>query len=144
MSTDTTRNGQDIAASTTEMLAALQQRGLIQDITAAATVLGIAGAADNLAQENEFTPAVITDNASVVLEKRYLDKDTNGVIKEDAQGMFRRVADTLAKADSSYGQTTEQIAETSEQFYRMMSKLEFLPNSPTMMNAGTGAGTLSA
>jgi hypothetical protein len=73
MSTDTTRNGHDTSATTTEMLAVLQQRGLIQDITAAATVLGIAGAADNPDQENEFTPAVITDNASVVLEKRYLD-----------------------------------------------------------------------
>ena len=144
MSTDTTRNGHDTSATTTEMLAVLQQRGLIQDITAAATVLGIAGAADNPDQENEFTPAVITDNASVVLEKRYLDKDNAGVIKEDAQGMFRRVAGTLAEADRSYGQTTEQISETSEQFYRMMSKLEFLPNSPTMMNAGTGVGTLSA
>ena len=147
MSTDTTRNGHGNADATTEMLTALKERGLIEDITEAATVLGIGGSADNSPADDtseEFAPAVITDNALVVLEKRYLDKDTNDHIKEDPQGMFRRVARTLAAPDRAYGQSDEQIDETTEEFYRMMAKLEFLPNSPTMMNAGTGAGTLSA
>ncbi|MCH8236174.1 MAG: adenosylcobalamin-dependent ribonucleoside-diphosphate reductase, partial [Chloroflexi bacterium] len=145
MSTEIDRNGHsqnDAVAATTEMLAALKERGLIQDVTEAATVLGIGGAADN--SDTEFVPAVITDNANVVLEKRYLVRDRDGKIKEDPQGMFRRVARTLAEPDRAYGQTAEQIEETTEEFYRMMAKLEFLPNSPTMMNAGTGAGTLSA
>ncbi|MBT4074771.1 MAG: vitamin B12-dependent ribonucleotide reductase [Chloroflexi bacterium] len=144
MSTDTTRNGHDNTAATTEILTALKDRGLIQNITEAATLLGIAGAADNAPVDGEFVPATITDNANVVLEKRYLDKDNDGVIKEDPQGMFRRVAGTLAAADRAYGQTDAQIDATAEEFYQIMSSLEFLPNSPTMMNAGTGAGTLSA
>ena len=102
MSTDTTRNGHDNTAATTEILTALKDRGLIQNITEAATLLGIAGAADNAPVDGEFVPATITDNANVVLEKRYLDKDNDGVIKEDPQGMFRRVAGTLAAADRAY------------------------------------------
>ena len=147
MSTETTRNGHNGVDATTEMLTALREHGLIEDISEAETVLGIGDGADNgPADESsgEFTPAAITDNANVVLEKRYLNKDDDGVVKEDAQGMFRRVGRTLAEADRAYGRTDEQIDETAEEFYRIMSKLEFLPNSPTMMNAGTGAGTLSA
>ena len=147
MSTDTTRNAHSTAETTTEMLTTLKERGLIQDITEAETVLRIGGSADNAPADDsseEFAPAVITDNALVVLEKRYLDKDTNDKVKEDPQGMFRRVARALAAPDRAYGRSDEQIGETTEEFYRMMAKLEFLPNSPTMMNAGTGAGTLSA
>ncbi|MDA1257471.1 MAG: vitamin B12-dependent ribonucleotide reductase [Chloroflexi bacterium] len=145
MSTEINRNGHnrdDATLATTEALATLKERGLIQNITEAATALGIGGGADNA--DTRFTPAQVTDNAGVVLEKRYLAKDKHGRIKEDAQGMFRRVARTLATPDRAYGRTTEQVDETAEEFYRMMAKLEFLPNSPTMMNAGTGAGTLSA
>ncbi|MFP6679433.1 MAG: vitamin B12-dependent ribonucleotide reductase [Dehalococcoidia bacterium] len=144
MSTDTTRNDNDNNVAATDILTALKERGIIQNVAEAATVLGIRPETDNTASDSEFVPAEISENAGVVLEKRYLDKDDNGISKEDPQGMFQRVARTLAEADRAYGQTDAQIEATTEEFYQIMSSLEFLPNSPTMMNAGTGAGTLSA
>ena len=93
---------------------------------------------------NAFTPAVISENARVVLDKRYLQKNDNGAIIEDPEGMFRRVAKALAAPELSYEKTPEEVAEIEEGFFRIMASLEYLPNSPTMMNAGTGAGTLSA
>ena len=92
----------------------------------------------------EFTPAVITDNARVVLDKRYLQKDSEGEIVETPEGMFRRVARALAAPELKYEKTPGEVAELEENFYQMMASLEYLPNSPTLMNAGTGAGTLSA
>ena len=94
--------------------------------------------------ENNFKPAEISENAKVVLEHRYLLKNDSGDVAEDPDGLFRRVASALAKPDKSYGASTEEIKETSEEFYQMLSSLEFLANSPTLMNAGTKAGTLSA
>ena len=94
--------------------------------------------------EKKFKPAEISENAKVVLEHRYLLKDDSGSLKEDPDGLFRRVASALAKPDKAYGASTEEIKETSEEFYQMLSSLEFLANSPTLMNAGTKAGTLSA
>ena len=92
----------------------------------------------------KFTPAVITDNARVVLDKRYLQKDVAGEIIETPEGMFRRVAKALAAPEFKYEKTPGEVAELEENFYQMMASLEYLPNSPTLMNAGTGAGTLSA
>ena len=94
--------------------------------------------------ENNFKPAEISENAKVVLEHRYLLKNDSGDVVEDPDGLFRRVASALAKPDKSYGASTEEIKETTEEFYQMLSRLEFLANSPTLMNAGTKAGTLSA
>jgi len=94
-------------------------------------------------QEN-FKPAEISENARVVLEHRYLLKNDKGDIAEDPDGLFRRVANALAKPDKLYGSSPEEIKETAEEFYQMLSSLEFLANSPTLMNAGTKAGTLSA
>ena len=94
--------------------------------------------------ENNFKPAEISENAKVVLEHRYLLKNDSGEVAEDPDGLFRRVASALAKPDKSYGASTEEIKETTEEFYQMLSSLEFLANSPTLMNAGTKAGTLSA
>ena len=94
--------------------------------------------------ENNFKPAEISENAKVVLEHRYLLKNDSGDVAEDPDGLFRRVASALAKPDKSYGASTEEIKETAEEFYQMLSSLEFLANSPTLMNAGTKAGTLSA
>ena len=91
-----------------------------------------------------FTPAVITDNARVVLDKRYLQKNKAGEIVETPKGMFRRVAKSLAAPEFNYEKTPGEVAELEENFYQMMASLEYLPNSPTLMNAGTGAGTLSA
>jgi ribonucleoside-diphosphate reductase alpha chain len=92
----------------------------------------------------EFTPAVISDNARVVLDKRYLQKNDAGDIIEDPEGMFRRVAKALAAPELKYEKTPGEVADIEESFFQIMASLEYLPNSPTMMNAGTGAGTLSA
>ncbi len=93
---------------------------------------------------DSFRPAELTENARVVVEKRYLRKGVDGDYAEDAQGMFRRVADALAEPDRRYGANDQQVRETAQRFFEIMATLEYLPNSPTLMNAGTGAGTLSA
>jgi len=82
-------------------------------------------------------------NAIRVLEKRYLRKNAEGEVVETPAEMFRRVAEAVAAVDANYeGARAEK--ESAERFYRMMSSLEFLPNSPTLMNAGTPLGQLSA
>jgi ribonucleoside-diphosphate reductase alpha chain len=92
----------------------------------------------------EFRPARISENAEVVLKKRYLRKDDRGRVIEDPQGMFRRVANALADVERQYGTADAQIRDAADRFYRAMASLDYLPNSPTLMNAGTGSGTLSA
>lgn len=85
----------------------------------------------------------ITQNAKVVLEKRYLAKDIEGNVIETPEEMFKRVAKHIAKADKIYDKNAD-INKTEAVFYDMMTKLEFLPNSPTLMNAGRDLGQLSA
>lgn len=80
-------------------------------------------------------------NAVRVLEKRYLLKDEKGRVIETPSEMFQRVARSIALADKKYG---GDVDETARRFYRAMANLEFLPNSPTLMNAGTDIGQLSA
>ncbi|MHA1580271.1 MAG: vitamin B12-dependent ribonucleotide reductase [Candidatus Freyarchaeota archaeon] len=82
-------------------------------------------------------------NATQVLEKRYLLKDDNGNVIETPSQMFQRVARTIAAADRLYDKDAD-IEKTEAVFYEVMSRLEFLPNSPTLMNAGTDIGQLSA
>ena len=79
-----------------------------------------------------------------ILEQRYLLKDEFGRLKETPLDMLHRVAQNIAKADKLYGGNSEQIAKTSEKFYQILAKLYFLPNSPTLMNAGTKSQQLSA
>jgi ribonucleoside-diphosphate reductase alpha chain len=86
----------------------------------------------------------LTPNALKVLEKRYLKKDEEGRIVEAPEQLFRRVARSTAEADGLYGKTEAEITAVEENFYRMLSLLEFLPNSPTLMNAGRRLGQLSA
>lgn len=85
----------------------------------------------------------LTENAIKVLEKRYLAKDENGKLLENPEGMFRRVAKAIAQADANYVDAS-QIKKTEDEFFEMMVNLEFLPNSPTLMNAGRPLGQLSA
>lgn len=83
-------------------------------------------------------------NALKVLQRRYLRRDVEGRIIETPRELFKRVARSIAKADASYGKSTADIAESENKFFEMMASLEFLPNSPTLMNAGTALGQLSA
>jgi len=85
----------------------------------------------------------LTQNAIKVLEKRYLAKDENGSVIETVDEMFRRVARTIAKADKLYDENAS-VEETEEKFYNLMTSLRFIPNSPTLMNAGRPLGQLSA
>lgn len=86
----------------------------------------------------------LTLNALKVLERRYLLRDETGRVLETPPQMFRRVAKIVAAVDKLYGKSDGEVAELEEEFYQMMLNLEFLPNSPTLMNAGTGIGQLSA
>ncbi|MFN3550632.1 MAG: ribonucleotide reductase N-terminal alpha domain-containing protein, partial [Endomicrobiia bacterium] len=83
----------------------------------------------------------LSNNALVVLEKRYLRKDEQGNIIESPEDLFRRVAKAISEVDKKYGDDPE---ESYAKFYEIMAKLEFLPNSPTLMNAGTSFQQLSA
>lgn len=85
----------------------------------------------------------LSANALEVLRKRYFIRDEYGNPAEDAQGMFRRVAGAIAAVESRYG-GEDRVAELSDAFYRMMAELRFMPNSPTLMNAGRPLGQLSA
>ncbi|MEM2182886.1 MAG: vitamin B12-dependent ribonucleotide reductase [Candidatus Bathyarchaeia archaeon] len=82
-------------------------------------------------------------NAISVLERRYLLKDESGRVIETPSQMFRRVAKAIAKVDALYDKSAN-VEAVEEEFYRVMANLEFLPNSPTLMNAGTDIGQLSA
>ena len=86
----------------------------------------------------------LSENAVKVLEKRYLKKDDDGKPLEAPEDMFRRVAKNIATADSYYGKTAGEAAETENEFFDMMTDLDFLPNSPTLMNAGRELQQLSA
>ena len=85
----------------------------------------------------------LTAQAETILETRYYLKDTNGVPQENADQMFRRVAKAIAAIETKYMSLPVDIQLVEEDFYEMLSGLYFLPNSPTLMNAGTPAGTLS-
>jgi ribonucleoside-diphosphate reductase alpha chain len=86
---------------------------------------------------------MFSKNAVTVLEKRYLKKDESGNIIEKPQDMFLRVARAIAEADKEFGEENK-LSSTIESFYEIMTEREFMPNSPTLMNAGRELGQLSA
>ncbi len=86
----------------------------------------------------------LSENAVKVLEKRYLKRDNNGNPIETPQDMFYRVASTIAYADTQYGASADTVNETTKKFYDFITKKYFMPNSPTLMNAGRELGQLSA
>ena len=118
-------NGQDSPASI---------RGRIRDAMVAA----------GIARSHNERDGHLTDNAKVVLQRRYLSKDREGNVLEDPDGMFRRVAHNLSQSDLLYGESEHDRRDTEQRFYEVMQKLEFLPNSPTLMNAGRELQQLSA
>ena len=89
-------------------------------------------------------PVSLSPNAITVLEKRYLVKDDKGKPVERPEDLFWRVARTIAEADRKYGASEGAIQEVAEAFYGLMAQRYFMPNSPTLMNAGRPLGQLSA
>jgi ribonucleoside-diphosphate reductase alpha chain len=85
----------------------------------------------------------LTPNAQTVLEKRYLQRDFYGKVMEKPEDMFRRVATNIAQADQFYASQAD-LTPIEEEFYALMTSLDFLPNSPTLMNAGRELQQLSA
>jgi ribonucleoside-diphosphate reductase alpha chain len=83
----------------------------------------------------------LSENAQIVLKKRYLLKDSSGKPVEAPEEMFRRVAKTIAEAERDYNNESEIWAE---KYFKIMSSLKFLPNSPILMNAGKSIGQLAA
>jgi ribonucleoside-diphosphate reductase alpha chain len=86
----------------------------------------------------------LSKNAITVLGKRYLKRDIEGNCTETAEDMFRRVSDSVASGDLEFGSTPEQVEKLSNEFYDAITNLYFMPNSPTLMNAGRELGQLSA
>lgn len=85
----------------------------------------------------------ITANAETVLKRRYLSKDIDGNLTETIEGMFRRVANAIAQADALFDKNSD-VKKTEDIFFDLMTQLKFMPNSPTLMNAGKPLGQLSA
>ncbi|MEW6413324.1 MAG: vitamin B12-dependent ribonucleotide reductase [Candidatus Zixiibacteriota bacterium] len=93
---------------------------------------------------NEYRDVQVSSNAMEVLKRRYLLRDKQGRVIESPKDMFLRVANYIAEADRLYGADENRVEKTARKFYEMMAALEFLPNSPTLMNAGKSLGQLSA
>ena len=87
---------------------------------------------------------ILSPNALKVLQKRYLKKDDEGNPTESPSDMFVRVAENIASAETAWGASESDVAEVARDFYDLMTSLEFLPNSPTLMNAGRELQQLSA
>jgi ribonucleoside-diphosphate reductase alpha chain len=92
----------------------------------------------------EFEPPLLTENARRVLEARYLKKDESGACIESPTGLFSRVARTIAQVESNYGASESECRKWQRAFYQIMARGDFMPNSPTLMNAGREMGMLSA
>lgn len=86
----------------------------------------------------------LSENAVKVLEKRYLKRDSKGDCVETPADMFRRVADTIASGDLKFGKSQSDVDQLSDRFYKAITNRYFMPNSPTLMNAGRELGQLAA
>ena len=99
-------------------------------------------------QETAAYPTTIDEtlspNSLKVLQKRYLKKDESGQPIERPSDMFARVARNIASAEAAFGASPERVDEVARDFYELMTSLDFLPNSPTLMNAGREIQQLSA
>ncbi len=90
------------------------------------------------------TDVNLTDNAIAVLERRYLKKDDHGRAIEGPADLFHRVAENIASAEALHGADEATVKHWQDKFYDLMASLHFLPNSPTLMNAGRQFQQLSA
>ena len=86
----------------------------------------------------------LSENAIKVLEKRYLKRDKEGKCTETPADMFRRVAKTIAEGDLKFGKSQADVDKLTERFYDAITSCCFMPNSPTLMNAGRELGQLAA
>jgi ribonucleoside-diphosphate reductase alpha chain len=89
-------------------------------------------------------PLALSDNAITVLKRRYLVKDEQGRPAESPEDLFWRVASTIAEPDARYGASPKAVEALAETFYELMASRVWMPNSPTLMNAGRPLGQLSA
>ena len=89
-------------------------------------------------------PVTLSQNARTVLGKRYLVRDERGEPVETPEDLFWRVATVVAEADRRYGASEGAVGTVAEEFYALMTQRRFVPNSPTLMNAGRPLGQLSA
>ncbi len=83
-------------------------------------------------------------NSLIVLAARYLLKNEDGSLKETPKQLFTRVAKAIASVENNYGKSDEEVAKIEREFYEEMTHFNFMPNSPTLFNAGTPLGQLSA
>jgi ribonucleoside-diphosphate reductase alpha chain len=97
----------------------------------------------NARRSDNDQPVPFSANAIKVLERRYLRREDSGKLLETPEDMLRRVAKNVASADAQF-ESEEEVRSIEEDFYRIMSALDFLPNSPTLMNAGADLQQLSA
>ncbi len=86
----------------------------------------------------------ISENARITYEKRYLRKDQQGNVIETPEDLLRRVAKNIAAVEKNYGKEEQEIKKLEEEFFEIMSNALFMPNSPTLMNAGRELQQLSA
>jgi len=89
-------------------------------------------------------PPILSENALTVLQNRYLIKDERGQVIETPAQLFSRVAALVASVETKYGAGEGELKEWYKKYYDLMASLKFLPNSPTLMNAGRPSGMLSA
>src|SRR5512135_1406476 len=91
--------------------------------------------------DTDERPINLTDNARIVLMKRYVRRGPDGKPSESVEGMFRRVARAVAEPDRVHG---ADVDATEQAFYKLLTELRFFPNSPTFTGAGTPLGQLAA
>jgi ribonucleoside-diphosphate reductase alpha chain len=99
---------------------------------------------DDYSFSDSFKEPAFSQNAIKVLERRYLKKDEKGKILETPKRMIARVARTIASAEVAYGASRDELLAVEKRFYEMIASMDFVPNSPTLMNAGRELGQLSA